>query len=121
MLEKGFRRAELPLGGLTLLRWDTQEDGAGTGCCSGLQTRTGEFSSHQRPGGSCCWLAAGRGAHCVGVGRKASKESNAGAANAVGGVAPAEDFHARLISAAKGRRRRRPSSESNFTGQKRQQ
>lgn len=42
---------------------------------------------------------AGSRAHRPGAGRKASKESNAGAANAAGGVAPAEDFHARLISA----------------------
>lgn len=51
MLEKGFRRAELLLRGLTQ-RWDTREDGAGMGRCSGLQTRTGEFSSPPRPGGS---------------------------------------------------------------------
>lgn len=51
MLEKGFRRAELLLGGL-MQRWDTEEDEAGTECCSSLQTGTGEFSSPPRPGGS---------------------------------------------------------------------
>lgn len=51
MLEKGFRRAELLLGGLTQ-QWDTEEDEAGTECCSSLQTGTGEFSSPPRPGGS---------------------------------------------------------------------
>lgn len=125
MLEKGFRRAELLLRGLTQ-QWDTREDGAGTGCCSGLQARTGEFSSPTETR----WVplvTSGREGGASPRGGKESvqkhpRKSNAGAANAAGGVAPAEDFHARLISAAKGRRRRRRlSCESNFTGQKRQQ
>lgn len=71
----------------------------------------------QRQGGGC--IAPG----WEGKRPEASKESNAGAANAAGGAAPAENFHPRLISAAegRGRRRRRLSCESNFTGQKRQQ
>lgn len=77
MLERGSRRAELLLGGLTQ-PWDTRDTEQGPGC-SGLQTTsTGEFSSPPRMGGPA-GHGGREGSPSPGAGGKASKEHYAGA------------------------------------------
>lgn len=119
MLEEGFRRAELLLGGLTQ-RWDTQEGGAGTGGRSSLQTGTGEFSSPPRdqvgPTGD-----GGREGRALPWGGKESIQGKQCWSSKCCGRSGTSRGLPRQANQRSVKGRRRLSCESDFTGQKRQQ